>query len=142
MRSHEASGALDAAGDVTHGTLFFDGGLLTFGLLSDEDLAALGVRYIEPASWLAAMSMIGPGTDLSEALVAVGVPESDIARFARDVVDRVVSALRRNRVVSVDRSERPSPLGSVVRFDPSEWFSTSGLPLVEPFEINRLTRIA
>ncbi len=142
MNSQEASGAIDVAGDVTHGTLFFDRGLITFGLLSEEDVAAIGVYHIDPESWLAALEMTEPGSDLSEALLAVGVPESDIAEFARDVVDRVVSALRRNQVVSVDRSTRPSPLGAVVRLDASEWFSIIERPLATPFGINRLTRIA
>lgn len=142
MYSQEASGAIDVAGDFTHGTLFFDRGLITFGLLSEEDVALLGVHHIDPESWLAALEITEPGRDLSEALVAVGVPESDIAEFARDVVDRVVNALRRNQVVSVDRSKRPSPLGSVVRIDASKWFSISERTMAAPFGINRLTRIA
>ncbi len=142
MKSHEASGAIDVAGDATHGTLFFERGLITFGLLSEEDVAALGVHHIDPESWLAALERTEPGRDLSEALIAVGVPEHDIAGFARDVVDRVVSALRRNHVVSVDRSKRPSPLGAVVRLDPSEWFSINDLSPPTSFGLNRLTRIA
>jgi len=141
MSNNHVSGSLAVEGNENTGHLFFHDGRLTFALLDGEDIAALGVSHIDADCWLEAMSAPGADVDLSETLALVGVPPADIAAFAHEVIDRVVRALHRNDSLRIELSERPSPIGGLVRFDVSEWFETIR-PQPGSFGVYRLTRIA
>lgn len=141
MASRGVSGALDVAGDVNHGTLFLQEGDLAFALLAGDDVAATAARHIDESAWMDVTRHPRPESDLGTQLIKAGVTEEDLVAFAHELVDRAVTALRRNAIMSIDRSDRRSPLGSCVRLDVSRWFDPQVADSM-PFGIYPLTRIA
>lgn len=135
------SGAIEVAGDSAAATIFFSDGYPCFGLVGGEGCVPVNGGGIDPELWLQALSSPAAELDFGAALLLAGAAERQVQKFVRRSIDAAVGAVGRNGSVQVRFVDRPSPIGTMFRFDVSNWIPESAQLLVR-VDLTDLTRIA
>jgi hypothetical protein len=135
------SGAIEVTGDKAGATLFFSDGHPCFGLVGGEGCVPVNGGGIAPDVWLQALASPAADLDLGAALLLAGAAERQVQRFVKRSIDAAVAAVGRNASVEIRFVDRRSPIGSMFRFDVSNWIPQTAT-LTIGVDVTDLTRIA
>ena len=78
---------------------------------------------------------------ITRALLLAGAAERQVQKFVKRSIDAAVAAVGRNGSVQVRFVDRPSPIGTMFRFDVSNWIPESAHLMVR-VDLIDLSRIA
>jgi hypothetical protein len=121
VEDHRVTGALEVVGDTSAGALFFHEGRAVFGLLNGDSCVPATGGGIDPELWLRALESPVADIDFAASLMLAGASPRRVEAFAYRAIDHTVTMLRRNTEVRIRFAERRSPLGTMFRFDISQW---------------------